>query len=255
MGRKYPQSDVKILYGNAALRCSFPGCQIILEVEDVSGEKKQIGKIAHIVAHSKNGPRADSSYPQDKLDTYDNWILLCGTHHDTIDGAEDKYTAEILRKMKKDHESWVVESLTVAGMNIGFEELELTIKAILNKAIPKLNLTSEEENFALTPLRQKIKKNNLTESTHTSLARGLSRSHVVGQFIEARSKRDANFPDRLKAGFRKEYNRLVDENILSDDLFKSMVYFASGNSHDFNLRAAGEMIVVHLFEICEVFEQ
>ena len=251
MTRKYPNSDIKLLYGLAATRCSFPDCRIDLTLENNPGEMRQIGKIAHIVAHSQNGPRADSSYPKDKLDTYDNWILLCGTHHDTVDTAESKYSVADLRRLKNDHESWVRKSLALEVMEVGFAELEVAASAII-----ALTSISSGETFTVTTPRKKMKKNNLTETTHSLLTMGLSRSHEVKRYIEEQSKFDAGYPDRLKAGFRKEYDRLVSDGILSDALFESMRIFASGgNSSDFKRQAAGLTILVHLFEICEVFEQ
>lgn len=250
MARKYPKLDFKLLYGLAAARCSFPGCKVDLTLENKPGEKKQIGKIAHIVAHSKGGPRADESYPSEKLDTYDNWILLCGTHHDTIDAAESQYSVDSLLKMKKEHESWVRDSLEVEIIAVGFAELEVAASALLSST-PAISNGS----FALTPPSQKMEKNSLTNSTHHLLTMGLSRSREVGQYIEAQARLDAGYPDRLKAGFRKEYDRLMNEGIYADALFESMLSFASGNTGDFKRQAAGLVILAHLFEVCEVFEQ
>ncbi|WAI78730.1 hypothetical protein [Legionella pneumophila] len=67
MGRTYSESDIKLLYGLAAARCSFPDCRIDLTLENKPGEKKQIGKIAHIVAYSDTGPRADHAILVKKL--------------------------------------------------------------------------------------------------------------------------------------------------------------------------------------------
>ena len=107
--RKYPQADVKILYAKAAGRCSFSSCRKDVVLEKFENDKsKQIGKIAHIVAHSSDGPRGDSSYPTAKLDTYENWILLCSTCHDTIDAQEKKYTVAYLRQIKEEHTAWIL---------------------------------------------------------------------------------------------------------------------------------------------------
>jgi hypothetical protein len=250
MTRQYPTSDIKLLYGLAAARCSFPGCKIDLTLENKPNEKKQIGKIAHIVAHSKGGPRADESYPSEKLDTYCNWILLCGTHHDTIDAAERQYSVDSLHKMKKEHEAWVREKLQIETISVGFAELEGAASALLSST-----LATDSESFTLTPPIKKMEKNGLTESTHRLLTMGLSRSKEVGQYIEAQAKLDSRYPDRLKAGFRKEYDRLTNEGIYADALFESMRSFASGNTGDFKRQAAGLVILAHLFEVCEVFEQ
>jgi len=93
MGRKYPLADVKILYAKAAGRCAMFSCRIDVVLDKEPYEKsKQLGKIAHIVAHSPTGPRANPEYPQDKLDGYDNWILLCPTCHETVDLLDTKYS-------------------------------------------------------------------------------------------------------------------------------------------------------------------
>lgn len=249
--RKYPQSDVKLLYGLAAARCSFPNCKVDLTLKDLPCEKrKQIGKIAHIIAHGKNGPRADDLYPAERLDTYDNWILLCGTHHDTVDTAVNQYSVKRLRQIKNEHETWVRNSLEIEILSVGFAELEVAASALLFSIPVMVN-----GSFAVTPPKQKMVKNSLGESTHHLLTMGLSRSREVGQYIECQSMLDSGYPDRLKAGFRKEYDRLFSEGVYGDALFESMVSFTSGNTEDFKRKASGLVILAHLFEICEVFEQ
>jgi hypothetical protein len=47
--------------------------------------KGVIGKIAHIVADSDDGPRADRQMSEDARRREPNLILLCGTHHDIVD--------------------------------------------------------------------------------------------------------------------------------------------------------------------------
>jgi len=249
MARRYPKADMNVLYSEAGGRCSFPDCRLYLVIE-AEGKKKQIGKIAHIVAHSSKGPRADSSYPPEKLDTYDNWILLCGTHHDVIDTIESEYPVEDLRKMKKDHEAWVGDTFEQQMTNIGFAELEVASNAILSA-----NPMQTSPSFYLLPPAEKIEKNNLTESTYKLIVMGLSLSREVGKYIESQSKLDDDYPERLKKGFRKEYDRLVDSGITGDALFESMYEFSSGHNYDSKRRVAGLAILTHLFELCEVFEK
>lgn len=250
MARQYSDSDLKLLYGLAAARCSFPGCRIDLTLENKPGEKKQIGKIAHIVAYGQKGPRADQSHPREKINSYENLILLCGTHHDVVDTAHDKYSVADLLKMKKDHETWVTDSLVTEVMEIGFAELEVAARAI--SASTAMTAT---ESFTVTAPRQKMEKNKLTQTTHHLLTMGLSRSREVAQYIEAQSQLDSRYPERLKTGFKEEYDRLINEGIYSDSLFEALLEFASSHSGDFKRRAAGLVILSHLFEICEVFEQ
>jgi hypothetical protein len=49
--------DIKLLWGRAANRCSFPECRMMLTTE---GDNSLIGENAHIVARSPDGPRGDS---------------------------------------------------------------------------------------------------------------------------------------------------------------------------------------------------
>jgi len=251
MARKYPLADVKVLYSRAGGRCSFPDCRLDLVIEaKKEGKTKQIGLIGHIIAHSDKGPRTDSSYPPEKLDTYENWILLCGTHHDVIDTIESEYPVEDVRKMKKNHEEWVQESLEKQIINIGFAELEVAATAISSA-----NAMLTKSSFDLLPPAEKIEKNNLTESTYNLITMGISRSREVGKYIESQSKLDEDYPERLKKGFREEYDRLVDSGITGDELFESMYDFSSSYNYDSKSRASGLAILTHLFELCEVFEK
>ena len=100
--------DVKILWGRAANRCSFPDCKIELTPD---GGKTTLGEIAHIVAKSAEGPRGESDLPAESRDNYDNLILLCPTHHKTIDNNPEIYTVEKLHQMKQKHEEWVNKQL------------------------------------------------------------------------------------------------------------------------------------------------
>lgn len=250
MTRKYPQQDVKVLYGKAAGRCSFPNCRINLILEGLPNQNKgQIGKIGHIVAHSEKGPRADKNYPSEKLDRYENWVLLCGTHHDTVDVDNSSYSVDDLLKIKNDHEDWVKTSLETEVIAVGFAELEVAASALI--ALPS---TTTGNSFNVTAPLAKMEKNNLSEQTYNLLIMGLSRSQEAHKYIEEQSKLDPLYPERLKNGFKKEYIRLVNESIIGDDLFESMLLFASGNTNDFKRRAAGLTILSHLFEICEIFE-
>ncbi|MHB8137851.1 MAG: hypothetical protein ACYDGO_05620, partial [Smithellaceae bacterium] len=53
----------------------------------------------------------DDKYPKDKVDKYENLVLMCSVHHKVIDDQPGYYTVESLNNIKKDHEKWVRESL------------------------------------------------------------------------------------------------------------------------------------------------
>jgi hypothetical protein len=248
--RKYPQTDVKLLYGLAAGRCAVPDCrkELILEKREHDATK-QIGKIAHIIGHSAKGPRGDQNYPEEKIDTYENWILLCPNHHDEYDAQFNTYTIEYLRKLKKDHENWVRTTLRSEIGNVGFPELETVTNAILS-----LQMKPSADYKVLSPT-EKLKKNDLTDEISYLIKLGLSKNYEVKNFIQHVSKIDISFPEKLQFGFVKEYTRLKKENIVGDDLFHALHDFSSSGSNDFKKKAAGLAVLTYLFECCEVFEK
>jgi len=248
--RKYPIKDVKMLYALAAGRCAFPHCrkEVVLDPDPVEG-RKQIGKIAHIVGHSDIGPRGDSAYPRIKLDTYENWVLLCPTCHDTVDALTSTHSVESLRQLKFDHEQWVTQRLTVEIPSVGFAELEIVTKAIAH------NGSAEARDLTLTPPTEKIRKNGLTNKSQLLITMGLSKAGEVSDFVEHVSQVDSDFPQRLKAGFTTEYERLKNEGVTGDLLFEQLRAFAGGGGQDFMRQAAGLVVLTYLFERCDVFEK
>lgn len=210
---------------------------------------KQIGKIAHIAAHSSGGPRSDSSYPCDKLDTYENWILLCPTCHDIADAQEHKYDVVSLRKLKSEHEEWVRYLLGDVMSNVGFAELEVAVQSLVSQSS-----SGTSELTVITP-DEKIAKNALSDMTRNLLVMGLMRGAEVGQYLTEMEKIDSGFVDRLVSGFKNKYEDFVKSGLTGDALFEALFDFASSGSANFLVRAAGLALLSHLFETCEVFEK
>ena len=126
MSRSIKQKDLKILFGRAAGRCAFPTCRVELVASKTEFDSAQvIANVAHIVAHSDDGPRADPTYPRAQRSAYDNLVLLCPTHHDLVDAQDNTYTVETLRAWKSAHEKWVDEQLREAVPRVSFAELEV----------------------------------------------------------------------------------------------------------------------------------
>jgi hypothetical protein len=247
--RKYPLPDVKILWGLAAARCAFPKCRVecVEDATDADGPVV-LGKIAHIVAHSEVGPRADPTFPPEKVDSYANWILLCGLHHDIVDGQANTYAVDDLRRWKEEHEDWVRFQLTTEMPGVGFAELEVVSKAILSAPLPP------GFSFDLTPLREKMNRNKLSARVNIYFNMGLSKAKEVADFVSNMSVLNSDFPEELKAGFVQEYDRLRASGLDGDALFESLHEFASAGSREFRRRAAGLAVLLYLFEKCEIFE-
>ncbi|WP_408901100.1 HNH endonuclease [Photobacterium piscicola] len=103
--RQYKEKDVKQLIASAGGRCSYRHegeiCKrLLINNNSVIGEK------AHIVAIGRKGARFDSNYPEEQINSYENLIWMCPTHHTMIDKLDDEhiYTTDVLLAMKKAHE-------------------------------------------------------------------------------------------------------------------------------------------------------
>ena len=89
-------STIKRLFSAAGRRCAFPGC-----TTKIVGERGAIiGEICHIKARNERGQRYDPSQSEAERQGYDNLLLLCPTHHRTIDAQPEAFTVELLKKMK-----------------------------------------------------------------------------------------------------------------------------------------------------------
>ena len=74
-------------------------------------DESVVGDECHIISAKPGGPRYDSSFPSDQIDSHSNLLLLCKVHHKLVDDQESTYTAELLRQLKDNHEKWVAEQL------------------------------------------------------------------------------------------------------------------------------------------------
>jgi hypothetical protein len=101
----------KILWGRSGNRCAICKHELVI---DATGKDKEavVGDECHIISPQPKGPRHDLSFPQEKLDSYENLILLCRIHHKMVDDQEATFTPVILRQLKSNHEVWVSERLT-----------------------------------------------------------------------------------------------------------------------------------------------
>lgn len=78
-----------------------------MELSDSIGSGHVLGEMAHIEAAESGGPRRNPSLKPQERNRYSNLLLLCPTHHTEIDKNPDKWTVQVLRKLKREHERWV----------------------------------------------------------------------------------------------------------------------------------------------------
>lgn len=251
-GRSYQRKDLESLFGLAAGRCSFPDCRgKLLHWADSPDDPVVLGQVAHIVASSDKGPRAQPSMPEADRNKYENLILLCSSHHKLIDTLDSTYSVDQLKAFKVMHERWVEDTLTQSMDKIVSAELDVVCKAIQTSTVlPSTGLRA-------VPPEEKMSHNALGESSARYLTIGLMRSDAVAHFLELMaSQLDPSFPGRLRSGFVAEYELLWGKGLRGDSLFFALTHFAAGGpGQEFERHAAGLAVLSHLFQVCDVFEE
>jgi hypothetical protein len=104
--RSIPVSGQCLLWGRAAGRCEFGGCNQPLWKSRVTQEPVNIAEKAHIYSFGKSGPRGNSGVAAAELHDLSNLMLVCHACHRKIDRRRDggRYSVSLLRQMKLAHE-------------------------------------------------------------------------------------------------------------------------------------------------------
>jgi len=95
----------KIVWVEAGGRCAICQRQVLTPATETD-DPSIFGEEAHIVARSPGGPRA-GGLAEEKIDCYENLILLCSEHHKQIDDQPNSFTVERLHQIKQAHSEWV----------------------------------------------------------------------------------------------------------------------------------------------------
>ncbi|MGW7312637.1 hypothetical protein [Streptomyces sp. NPDC054865] len=248
--RSYTEQTIKQLFGTAAGRCAFPSCRRkLIHPATEHSSTTIIGDIAHILAFSDDGPRADSTVSDKDRNTFENLLLLCAACHRLVDGQPDDYPDMMLRAMKKEHLDWVDRNLENEMSGINFPELEVVCTRIISSEL------ADSTALNSLPPRDKISLNDLGPSSSKKIKMGLMQAPLVEDYLQNMAIHiDPDFPPRLIAGFRGEYDRHRSTGVKGDGLFVLMEHFAAGGSADFDRHAAGLAVLAHLFQVCDIFE-
>jgi len=122
-----------MLWGQAAGRCEFRGCNEPLWKSLVTQQQVNLAEAAHIWSFSPNGPRGHEGVPTVLLNDCSNLMLVCQACHTTMDQDKDGelYSVSLLQEMKAEHERRIeiATSITPAltsqvlhfGANIGVQ--------------------------------------------------------------------------------------------------------------------------------------
>ncbi|MCM3029829.1 SAVED domain-containing protein [Niallia sp. MER 6] len=140
---------VKIrLWGKAAGRCQYEGCNKPLWYDSTTKSEFNSAYIAHIVADSPDGPRGDKQRSELLSKDIKNLMLMCDTHHRLIDRDQVKeHPEELLLGMKKRHEEKMemLTSLTeekqstvlLYGANIGQNGSNVSMEKAVYAMLPE----------------------------------------------------------------------------------------------------------------------
>lgn len=93
------------LFVRAGGRCEFSGCNEYLLEHHLTLTPGNFAQVAHIVAFSCGGPRADTAFPDGYINDLSNLMLLCPGCHKLVDDNPKTYPVERLRNDKELHET------------------------------------------------------------------------------------------------------------------------------------------------------
>lgn len=86
----------KILWARSGARCAM--CKAPIVVDRTEADREAIvGDECHIISGAEGGPRADSNFPRESIDSLENLMLLCRVHHKLVDDQASTFTTTILR--------------------------------------------------------------------------------------------------------------------------------------------------------------
>jgi hypothetical protein len=151
-GRHISDTTRLLLWGQAAGRCEFRGCNKPLWKHPVTQEQVNIAQAAHIWSFSADGPRGNDGIAADKLNDCSNLMLVCHGCHKLIDEDEEgeRYSVPVLQGMKAEHERRIEVATSIApeltsqivhfGANVGAQtspiRWELTAQALFPGRYP-----------------------------------------------------------------------------------------------------------------------
>lgn len=141
---------VRELWGRAAGRCQFSGCNKILYKSSITQETVNLAQQAHIYSFSENGPRGWGPFKLNMtgLNDISNIMLMCDGCHTKIDQDKKgiRYTADLLIRWKAEHEQRIEivagiapdkkSHLMLYGANIGSEKSLIEYQSCVKAMFP-----------------------------------------------------------------------------------------------------------------------
>lgn len=113
-GKVSPEERLKVWVRSGG-RCAF--CNTYLLESELTLRPVLLGEVAHNVAASDTGPRADARMPTRERNSAENLLLLCGLHHPDSDKRAqlDLLSMEQVHALKAEHERRIFEATSTVG--------------------------------------------------------------------------------------------------------------------------------------------
>ena len=134
---------------------------------------------------------------------------------------------------------------------IGFAELETVMGFVMDTD----SSGTLEADFADLDPDKKLELNKLSGEVRDLLTQGLRKAQLVDAYVKHTAKMHPKFPQRLANGFKKKYESEEARGLQGDELFHSLLNFASHESRDVRRQLAALSVLTYLFNICEVFRK
>jgi len=100
-----PEQTKRILWGKAAGRCQYQGCNKCLFQDKITKAEFNQAYIAHIIADKPGGPRGDIIRSELLKNKLSNLMLMCDEHHRLIDKVDIAgHPESLLLEMKRKQE-------------------------------------------------------------------------------------------------------------------------------------------------------
>lgn len=140
---EFSASTRRALASRAGYLCSCPSCRVITigPSREAPDDVAMIGVAAHICAAAPDGPRYDASMSAEQRASLENGIWLCAKHATLVDRDVVRFTSDLLRFWKAQHEAYVEENLgeihtreatpTLNGRAISTEAMQIATERTL----------------------------------------------------------------------------------------------------------------------------
>lgn len=247
--RNMSDPDRLRIYAEAGGFCCFPGCDDFL-VED-EGTTSNSGQIAHIRGRQPNAARHDPNYPSDKLDSFDNTVLLCYRHHHRIDAhsSRDQFPTSSVEQMKATASEKFSNLRRVGEAGPQFELIDELCLAIADS-------TAELEfDDSAVKTSEKIRINQLPPPIATMINLGLAQRKTVEGYLAIKADTDTSFPERVQCSIKARYFDLVGNGFPKADIYKIMIVIIRGKEASIERTNTAQAVLAYFFHMCDIFDR